>query len=219
MGKKSEIGAAPATPTPRKGVRGWMRRQKTRVEALAESPRAGWWLFAIAGMESSFFPIPPDVLLLPLAASAPRRALRFAAICTVGSVLGAVGGWLIGYAFYDTVGRAILEFYQITDKAERVLELYRQNAFGAILVAGFTPIPYKAFTILAGMNATVALPLLLGASVIGRGARFFLVGGAVRLVGPAVKPWIDRYFDLLAVAFVVLLVGGFLVLKVVLHGD
>ncbi|MDA1190970.1 MAG: DedA family protein [Candidatus Poribacteria bacterium] len=204
------------TVATRRGLFGWMRRQKDRVEALAESPRAGWWLFVIAFMESSFFPIPPDVLLLPLAASAPRKSLRFAAICTAGSVIGAILGWVIGYAMYESVGRLILDFYHATDAVDVVLAKYRENAFAAIIVAGFTPIPYKAFTILAGVNATVALPMLLGASVIGRGARFFLLAGIVRLVGPSVKPWVDKYFDVLAIVFTVLLIGGFFVLKVLL---
>jgi membrane protein YqaA with SNARE-associated domain len=201
----------------RKGLFGWLRRQKERVEALADSPHGGWWLFIIAFMESSFFPIPPDVLLLPLAASAPKRALRFALICTVGSILGAVGGWFIGYILYDTVGKAILEFYGVTEKAEMVLEMYRANAFWAIVTAGFTPIPYKVFTILAGMNHTVGLPMLVGASVVGRGARFFLEGVLVRIVGPTVKPWIEKHFDTLAVIFTVLLIGGILALKVFLQ--
>lgn len=200
--------------TSQKGIFGWMRRQKRRVEVLAESSQAPWWLAAIAFVESSFFPVPPDVLLLPLAASSPKRALRFAGICTGASVAGAILGWLIGFGLYETFGRAILEFYGVTDKAHQVLEMYRQNAFLAIVIAGFTPIPYKAFTILAGTNQTVGLPLLLGASLIGRGGRFFLVGGLIRLVGPSVKPWIEKHFDMLAVAFMILLIGGILVLKI-----
>jgi len=200
-------------PPPRPGIFGWMRRQKRRVEALAESPRAIGWLAGIAFVESSFFPIPPDVLLLPLAASAPKRALRFALVCTLASVAGAVLGWLIGYGLYGSLGRPILELYGLTEKATEVLDMYRRNAFLAIVIAGFTPIPYKVFTILAGMNRTVELPLLLGASLVGRGGRFFLVGGLVRLVGPQVQPWIERHFDTLAVVFVLLLVGGLLALK------
>lgn len=192
---------------------GWIRQQKARVEALAQSPRAALWLAIIAFVESSFFPIPPDALLLPLAASAPKRALRFAFVCTTFSVLGAVLGWFIGYLFYDSVGRAIIEFYGVTAKADQVLGMYRENAFWAIVIAGFTPIPYKVFTILAGMNQTVGIPLLLAASVVGRGGRFFLVGGLVRLVGPAVQPWIERHFDTLAVVFTVLLVSGLVALK------
>lgn len=191
-----------------------MRRQKERVGALAESPQATWWLAGIAFAESSFFPVPPDALLLPLAASSPRQSLRFAGICTGASVAGAILGWLIGFGFYETVGSALLEFYGISEKAHQVLEMYRQNAFLAIVVAGFTPIPYKAFTILAGVNQTVGLPLLLGASLIGRGGRFFLVGGLIRVVGPVVKPWIEKHFDRLAVVFTILLVGGILALKI-----
>lgn len=205
----------PTSPDPvqRRGFFGWLRRMKRRVELLAESPYASWWLFGVAFVESSFFPIPPDVLLLPLAASAPRRALWFAFICTIGSVLGAVLGWYIGYLFYDTIGKTILETLHISDKVETVLAYYQESAAGWIMVAGFTPIPYKVFTIAAGLNATVGLPILLGASVVGRGGRFFLVAGVVRIVGPKVMPWVDRYFDILAVAFAALLILGFIAVK------
>lgn len=193
-----------------------VRRLKGWVEARAESRHASLWLFLIAAMESSFFPIPPDVLLLPLGAAAPKRALRFALICTVGSVLGGVGGWVIGYFVYDTLGQAIFEFYGLTHEVETVLAKYGENGFAAIVVAGFTPIPYKVFTILAGSNAAVALPVLIGASCVGRGARFFIEGGLLCILGPAVMPFVDRYFDLLVVAFTVLLIGGFVVVRLVL---
>ncbi|MBT3267872.1 DedA family protein [Candidatus Poribacteria bacterium] len=210
-----------AAPEPAVHVEGWgvfrhVRRVKAWVEARAESRHASAWLFLIAAMESSFFPIPPDVLLLPLGASAPKRALRFAFICTLGSVIGGVGGWAIGYFLYGTVGRAIFEFYGITHEVEEVLARYGENGFAAIVVAGFTPIPYKVFTILAGWNGTVALPVLIGASCVGRGARFFLEGGLLRVAGPAIMPWVDRYFDMLVVVFTVLLIGGFVVVKMVL---
>ena len=202
-------------------VSGWgifrpIRRLKGWVEARAESRHASVWLFVIAAMESSFFPIPPDVLLLPLAASAPKRALRFALICTVGSVLGGMGGWAIGYFLYDTLGEAIFEFYGIADEVDHVLAEYAKNGFAAIVVAGFTPIPYKVFTITAGLNATVALPVLVGASCVGRGARFFIEGALLRIAGPKVMPLVDRYFDMLVVVFTILLIGGFVVIKMVL---
>ncbi len=193
---------------------GWSRRLRHRVEALAESRRAAYWLFAIAFAEASVFPIPPDVLLLPLAGAAPRRAWRLAVVCTVGSLLGAVVGWLIGYLLYDVVGRPILSFYGVIEQAEAVLAQYDQNAVLAIAVAGFTPIPFKVFTILAGMKATVALPTLVGASLIGRGGRFGIVAGVAAFAGPRVAPIIERHFNLFAVVFVVLLIGGFLVVRV-----
>jgi len=207
--------AGPSEPQAkgRRGVLGWLRRQKDRVEALAESRRATSWLFAIAFAEASFFPIPPDVLLIPLAGSAPRKALRFALVCTTASVLGAIGGWAIGYLQNDTIGRSILEFYGVTEKAQEVLAMYQANAFLAIVTAGFTPIPYKVFTILAGMNGTVSIAMLVAASVVGRGGRFFLVAGTLRLFGPSLKPWIERHFDAVAVAMTVLLIAGFLALK------
>ncbi len=223
MGDETPNGATSESPgqQPDVEIRGWgifrhIRRMKGWVEARAESRHASAWLFAIAAMESSFFPIPPDVLLLPLAASAPKRALRFALICTVGSVIGGMGGWAIGYFLYDTVGEAIFEFYGISDEVGVVLGKYRENGFASIVVAGFTPIPYKVFTITAGLNATVALPVLIGASCVGRGARFFIEGGLLRIAGPRVMPLVDRYFDMLVVVFTILLIGGFVVIRMVL---
>ena len=162
------------------------------------------------------FPIPPDVLLLPLAGAVPRRAWRFAAICTLGSLIGAVIGWFIGYLLFDAVGRPILALYNVTEQAESVLARYQENAFVAIVIAGFTPIPYKVFTILAGMNATVSLPVLLGASLIGRGGRFGLVAAAARYAGTRFGDVIERHFKLVVAGFTILLVGGFLFIKVLI---
>jgi len=173
-------------------------------------------LFVIAVVESSFFPIPPDVLLIAMSMGQPPRAFWYATVCSVGSVLGGIGGWLIGYWFYEAVGARIIEFFHYEKQFEHVMGLYQDHAFLAILIAAFTPIPYKVFTIAAGLNATVPLWTLICASVIGRSGRFFLVSALFYFFGPPIKKFIDRYFEWLTVAFMVLLIGGFVVVKVLM---
>lgn len=185
---------------------------KSWVEAFAEKPGAGWALFLIALAESSFFPIPPDVLLIALAVSLPTKAFRYALICSIGSVLGGMLGYLIGLEFYDLIGRKIITFYNLQEQYEAVRILYERNAFSAIAIAGFTPIPYKVFTIAAGAFR-VSFETLVVASVVSRPARFFLVAGLFFFFGARIKSFIDKYFEALTVAFVVLLVLGFVVVK------
>lgn len=185
---------------------------KAWVEAFAEKPGAGWALFLIAFAESSFFPIPPDVLLIALAVSVPKKAFRFALVCSVGSVLGGMFGYVIGLEFYDLIGRKIVEFYGVTQEYETVRTLYSENAFAAIALAGFTIIPYKVFTIAAGAFH-VDFEVMVIASALSRSARFFLVSSLFYFYGPPIKNLIDRYFEAVAVAFVVLLVGGFMIIR------
>lgn len=186
---------------------------KAWVESFAHKPSAGIALFIFAFIESSFFPIPPDALLIILALSYPKRSFYYAFICTVGSVLGAYLGYLIGYVFYDTIGIKIIQFYGVQHQINYVLDKYRENGFIAIVTAGFTPIPYKVFTILAGFNKTIDLFTLTFASLIGRAGRFFLVGGLIYFIGPGVKTFIDKYLDKLTIAFMFLLILSFFVLK------
>lgn len=192
-----------------------MRYLKEWVESFAAKPYALWALFFIAFIEASFFPIPPDALLLALAVLYPKRSYVFAAVCTVGSVLGAFLGYYIGYAFFELIGSRILEFYGAMEQFESVLVTYREHGFVAIVFAGFTPIPFKVFTIAAGFNLTIPLTTLALAALIGRSLRFFLVATFFYFLGPQIKIYIDRYFDIFAVAFMVLLIGGFLVLRFV----
>lgn len=193
-----------------------LKRWYDWVMGWAESPHATPALFLIALAESSFFPIPPDVLLMALAISAPKRALFYAAVCSGGSVVGGMIGYLIGLEFYEMVGRRIIDFYGVTEKFEDVGRLYQENAFWAIVFAGFTPIPYKVFTIAAGVFQ-IPFATLVPASLLGRSGRFFLVGGLIRVFGPEIKAFIDRYLNILSVVFVVLLVLGFVVVKLVLN--
>lgn len=192
-----------------------LQRLKNWVEHFAGKPRAGWFLFTLAFIESSFFPVPPDVLLMAMAMLVPSRAFSYALICSVGSVLGGVVGYIIGLEFYEMIGKSIIHFYGFEAQYTQVQELYRQNAFSTIAVAGFTPIPYKVFTIAAGAFQ-VSLATLVYASALSRSARFFLVAGLFFWFGSKIKPFIDKYFETLAVAFVVLLIVGFLFVKWIL---
>ena len=188
------------------------RRLKYWVEGYAGKPHAQWALFWIAFAESSFFPIPPDILLIAMAVSVPAKALRYALICSVGSVLGGLFGYLIGWAFFESAGQPILEFYGAMGHYARVQQLYEQHAFWSILAAAFTPIPYKVFTIAAGAFE-IPLTTLASASILGRSGRFFLVAGLFYIFGAPIKKFIDKYFEILTVVFLALLIGGFLVIR------
>lgn len=188
-------------------------RLKAWVESFAAKPYATWALFGIAFTESSFFPIPPDVLLIALGVAQPRRAFWFALVCTVGSVSGAFLGYYIGYAFFETIGSHIVAFYGFTDQFQLVLDKYQENAWTAIIIAGFTPIPYKVFTIAAGFQETIDLTTLALASLVGRASRFFLVGGLLFAFGPTMKEYLDKYLERLTLALAVLFVLGILAVK------
>jgi membrane protein YqaA with SNARE-associated domain len=194
--------------------RGWVRRLYDWVLSWAESPYGSAALFVLAFVEASFFIVPPDVLLIALCIGRPRRSLHFAVLCTVGSVLGGSFGYLIGNQLYDLIGRPIIEFYNADAAFQRVGELYRANLVLALGTAGFTPIPYKVFTIAAGAFAVPFVPFLV-VSAVSRAARFFLVAGLIRIFGPQIRHFIDRYFNILSVVFVVALVAGFILLSYV----
>jgi membrane protein YqaA with SNARE-associated domain len=158
--------------------------------------------------------VPPDLLLIALGAGRPRRAFLYAAVCTVFSVLGGLLGYLLGAMFMETIGNAIVNFYHLHAQFDWVSERYHQAAFWAVFTAGLTPIPYKVFTIAAGAVG-ISIPGFVLASILGRGLRFFAVGGLLFFFGAPVRSLIDRYFDRLAILFTVLLVGGFLLVKYV----
>ena len=182
------------------------------VLSWAETPYGSWALFILAFSESSFFPIPPDVLLIALAVGKPEKSLKFALICSVGSVLGGILGYLIGWQFMAMLGEKIVDFYGLTAKVDYIGTLYHQYDAWAVAIAGFTPIPYKVFTITAGAFKINFLIFVL-ASAVSRSLRFFLVGGLIYKFGPHIQTFIDKYFNILAVAFTILLVGGFVIIK------
>ncbi len=189
-----------------------LRRLYDWVLHWAVTPYGTWALFLLAFAESSFFPIPPDVLLIALCVARPRRSFRYALISAAGSVLGGCLGYLIGWQFMASVGGRIVDFYGLTEKIAYIETLYQTYDAWAVGIAGFTPIPYKVFTITAGMFKINFVVFML-ASLISRSARFFILGGLIFLFGPRIQRFIDRYFDLLAVSFTVLLVGGFVLIR------
>jgi membrane protein YqaA with SNARE-associated domain len=178
----------------------------------AHTPYGSIALFVLAFCESSFFPIPPDVLLMALAFSLPKKSFKYAAICSVGSVLGGCFGYFIGYQFFQYIGLPILNLYGVTDKFDFVKEKYNANAFTAVAIAGFTPIPYKVFTIAAGV-CKINLWTFIVASAVSRSGRFFIVAALVYLFGPKIKSFIDKYFNIISIAFVVLIGISFLLIK------
>lgn len=184
---------------------GWVLR-------WAKTPYGTWALFILAFSESSFFPIPPDVLLIALSVVLPKKSLRYALVCSVGSILGGCFGYLVGWQFMATLGDPIIRFYGLIDKYEYIRQLYSLYDAWVVGIAGFTPIPYKVFTITAGAFR-INFMVFLFASAVSRSARFFMVGGLIYLFGPKIESFIERYFNALAVAFVILLILGFVVIK------
>jgi membrane protein YqaA with SNARE-associated domain len=179
----------------------------------ADSPHALLALFLISFAESSFFPIPPDVLLIALVLGDPRKALRFATVCLVGSVLGGIAGYIIGWGFWEASKDLFFSVPGLTPQAfDDMARRYDEYGLTIVFLAAFTPIPYKLITISAGVFNISLLPFVL-ASIVGRGARFFLVAGLLYKYGERVRPIIDKHFEKLALAFGVLLVGGFLAIK------
>ena len=191
---------------------GWVRQIYDKCLLWVQSPYGVWALFFIAVAESSFFPIPPDVFLMVLCIAVPPKSFRYAAICAVGSVLGGMLGYGLGLGFMDTVGVKILEWYGLHDKYEVVQNLYRQYDALAVGAAGFTPLPYKLFTITAGAFKINFVTFIL-VSIVSRSARFFLVAAFIYKFGAPVRHFIERYFNLLSIVFFILLIGGFLVMR------
>jgi membrane protein YqaA with SNARE-associated domain len=166
-------------------------------------------LFVVAFIESSFFPVPPDVLIIPMVLAAREKAWRIATVATGGSLLGGLLGYAIGYFLYDSVGQPVLAFYGYLDRFAEFAEKY--NEWGAWIVAGagFTPFPFKVITIASGVTQ-LDLGTFLVASAISRGARFFLVAALLWWFGPPIRRFIEAYLPQLALLFFVLLFGGFL---------
>lgn len=189
-----------------------LRRLYDWVLSWAETPYGAPALFLLAFVESSFFPVPPDVLLIALALSVKARAFRFALICAAGSVLGGIAGYAIGFYGYEGVGQPIIDFYHGHAVMEKIKTQYDTYGFWGVLIAAITPIPYKVFTISSGFFR-FEFSSFLTASIIGRNFRFFLVAGLIWKFGPPIKTFIDKYFNVLTIIFTVLLVGGFIVIK------
>ena len=208
----------------------WTRRMYDWVLGWGKSRYGGLALFILSAAEASFFPVPPDALLIALCMGAHKKWVRFALICSVGSVIGGALGYLIGWGAYDLIGGKIVALAASLsgtdpDKLLHAAQIWfnEKELYGmkvgawAVGIAGFTPIPYKVFTIAAGFFK-MNFGIFLIASALSRSARFFVVAGIIGLLfdryGPRIEKFIDKYFNLLAIAFVLLLVAGFMVVKV-----
>jgi membrane protein YqaA with SNARE-associated domain len=192
-----------------------LRRFYEWILQWAKTPYGPLALFAIAFSESSFFFIPPEVLLIALAVSIPQKSFKFAWICSAGSVLGGFFGYYIGWQFMTSIGTQIIGLFGLTEKIGHIESMYNRYDAWAIAIAGFTPIPYKLFTIAAGAFHINVWVFFL-ASLVSRFARFFLVAGLIYAFGPGIRLFIDKYFNLLTALFVLIFVAGAIIVKLIL---
>jgi len=188
-----------------------LRKIYDRVMALAGSRHAEPWLAIISFLESSVFPIPPDAMLAPMVLSNPGRAWRYAAICTLGSVVGGVLGYAIGY-FLEPVGLMLLKLMGHAEGLATFQAWFAQWGLAVILIKGLTPIPYKLVTIASGL-AHFSFPVFIAASVVTRGARFFLVAALLKYFGPPIREFVEKRLTLVTSVVAIVLVAGLLALK------
>ncbi len=196
-----------------------LRRLYDWTMAKAAHRHAAWWLFAFAFMEASFFPVPPHPLLGLMCLSDPKRAIRFAAVATIGSVLGGLLGYAIGHFAFAAFGQSLLNLLGLAESFPKA-QCYLQGPAGfAIIVGkGVTPIPFKLITITAGF-INMPLSTFLSASLISRSISFMIVGVLFRLFGAPIKRFIDKYLGLVTLGFVALIVVGFLAVTLLGHGN
>ncbi|TNF18673.1 MAG: DedA family protein [Rhodobacteraceae bacterium] len=184
-----------------------------RTMALAEDPRALWFLALVSFVESSVFPIPPDVLMIPLIIARPDRAWLIAGVALVSSVLGGLLGYVIGAFFYDTLGQPILQALGKGDAMAAFNTRFNDFGFWAVLIAGITPFPYKVITIMSGWTGMPVLTFFV-TSIIARGIRFYLVAALLRAFGEPIREFIERRLGLALTVFMAALIGGFALVKV-----
>lgn len=192
-----------------------IRRLYDWTLSLAAHRHAIWWLAAVSFIESSVFPIPPDALLIPMILAAREKAFRYAFVCTVASVLGGLAGYGIGYFLFDTVGQPLVALYGAQDALAGVQADFADNGWWIVLGGGMTPFPYKVVTIASGALSLDPLAFT-AASVVGRGVRFFLVAALLWKFGAPIRDFIEKRLGLVVAAGFILLIGGFLLIKVLL---
>jgi membrane protein YqaA with SNARE-associated domain len=190
----------------------FIRRLYEWTLTLAAHPKARVWMAIVSFAESSFFPIPPDVILAPMAVARPEGWWRAALLCTIASALGGVAGYLIGWGLYEAVAVPIIEAYKLQEANERFRELYLAYDWLVVAIAGFTPIPYKLATIASGAVGMPIIPFI-AASVVSRGLRFFMVAFVAARFGPPVLAVIEKRLTFFTLLFLVLLVGGFALVR------
>jgi len=189
-----------------------LRKAYDWVLHWSATPHALPALAIISFVESSFFPIPPDILLIAMVVAVPSRWFKFALVCSIASVFGGMFGYLLGWQFMDLVGTRIVEFYHFQAKFDKIGGWYEEYNAWAVAAAGFTPLPYKVFTLAAGAFK-INFPVFVMASAVSRAARFFLIAFLLYKFGPSIKVFIEKYFNLLSIVFFVLLFLGFFLLK------
>ncbi|QFS83354.1 SNARE associated Golgi protein [Roseivivax sp. THAF40] len=190
-----------------------LRPMYDKTLRLADHPRALWVLAFISFIESSVFPIPPDVMMIPMILAAPRRAWLIALVATLSSVAGALLGYVIGAFFYESIGAPVLEALGKGDSMTAFNTKFNEFGVWAVLIAGLTPFPFKVITIMSGWTAMPLVPFILS-SIVARAARFFIVAGLLYFFGPPIRDFIERRLGLVFTLFCVALIGGFMVLKV-----
>jgi membrane protein YqaA with SNARE-associated domain len=207
------------TTAPRSGIAGRHFQETHMIRglydwtiSLAEHRYALVALAIVSFLESSVFPIPPDILMIPMIIAAPRRAFLIATVCLVSSVLGGLLGYYIGYGLFESVGRPVLEFYGKDAYFDDFATRYNEYGAWAVLIAGVTPFPYKVITIMSGVTQ-LNLGVFMVASVIARGLRFFIVAALLWKFGAPIREFIERRLGLMFTIFVLLLVGGFFLVK------
>ena len=178
----------------------------------ANHPKAGWFLSVISFAESSFFPIPPDIILIPMILAKRAKAWLYALICTASSVAGGILGYVIGFFFYNSVGAFIVNYYSLQNQFSKLSLYYEDYGILIVFLGGFTPFPFKIITIASGFfGLNIFLFVLI--AFLARGLRFFLVATLLRIFGNLIKKTIDKYFNILTLLFFILFIGGFLVIK------
>lgn len=192
-----------------------LQRLYDKAKAKVAHPHAFWWLVAFAFAEATFFPLPADILLIPMVLAARARAWRLAAACTVASVAGGCFGWLIGFFAFEELGRPLLELYGALDKMDLLRAEYHKYGELFVAIGAVTPVPYKVVTIASGFFQMDPASFAL-VSLVGRGVRYFFVAGAVFLFGPMIDRFINRNAQLAFAVFTVLLLGGFVLVAWVL---
>lgn len=190
----------------------FVRKIYDSVFHLSKENGAIYWLFAIAFIESSFFPIPPDVMLIPMILAAPKKAWSIAGVATVGSVIGAYLGYAIGFYFFQLIAEPLLNFYGYLEKFNSFKDLYNQYGAWIVFGAGITPFPYKIITIASGV-VHMNLIVFTIASIIARGMRFYLVAWLLKKYGETMREFIEKNLGWLSILFLLLLIGGFAVIK------
>ncbi|WP_434287181.1 YqaA family protein [Celeribacter sp. SCSIO 80788] len=189
-----------------------LRRLYSWTMSLAESPHALWALAFVAFIESSVFPIPPDILMIPLIVARPREAFKIAGIATVASVLGGMLGYWIGFGAFETIGKPVLEFYGKDAYFDEFAAKYNDYGAWAVLIAGVTPFPYKVITILSGVTQ-LSLPVFIVASITARAIRFFVVAALLWKFGDPIRDFIERRLGLVFTILILLFLGGFYAVK------